>query len=100
MQALHHGGRVEMLGEEGREKKSAEVFAGHHMQEASADTAPGFPLFDPVNETPLGCALSSLPFNLVMERGLEVPQRLQRKIVHMVCLVDKLIIIDGEEDPI
>ena len=91
-----------MLGEEGREKKSAEVFAGHHMQEASADTAPGFPLFDqePVNKTPLGCALVSLPFNLSMERGLEVPQRLQRKIVHMVCLVDKLIIIDGEEDPI
>ena len=91
-----------MLGEEGCEKKSAEVFAGHHMQEASADTAPGFPLFDkePANETPLGCALFSLPCNLVMERGLKVPQRLQRKIVHMVCLVDKLIIIDGEEDPI
>ena len=87
-----------MLGEEGCEKKSAEVFAGHHMQEASADTAPGFPIFDkePANETPLGCALSSLSFNLVMERVLEVPQMVQRVIVHMVYFAYKFIIIDGE----
>ena len=36
---MHHGIRVEMPGEEGREEKSAQVCAGLHVQVASADTA-------------------------------------------------------------
>ena len=43
---MHHGIRVEVPGEEGREEKSAQVCAGLHVQVTSADTVPGFPLLD------------------------------------------------------
>ena len=96
------GGHVEMPGEKRREVKSAQVWAGLHMQEASADTVPGFPLFDQelVNVTPLGSELSPLLSNLVLERGLEVPQRVQCVIVYTVCFADDLTIIVDDESSI
>ena len=97
-------GSAEMLGDEGCEEKSAQYrFVRDFISRRRAQTVYQDFLSSTKNSS-MGrlYAVHCLPCSLclVLERGLEVSQRVQRVIVYMMCFADDFTSIVGGENSI